>query len=218
MTTKIQEEKFIKSLSKYKAKYLGKDKLDLDESSTRLMINYFLSSVLGYVELQDISTEHRISDKYADYVIELGRKKHFVVEVKAIKLDLSDKHFRQALEYAANEGIEWILLTNGRQFQLYRVIFKKPIDSKKVLDLDLLLNDAKKCKDLILITKKSVEQKEIEEYWKRFEVLEPGKLHRVFYRKEVVGLLRRLLKAKHCIKFSDDDLLESVTFYYCEQD
>ena len=128
MPTTHQKEQLYKSLKDYKKRYLRKKYAELDESATRLMINSLLTDVLGYTELEDIKTEYRIRGEYADYIIQLARKKHFVVEVKAVQLDLSEKHLRQSINYAANEGIDWIILTNGRQIELYKVIFGKPIN------------------------------------------------------------------------------------------
>src|SRR5690606_23791235 len=110
---------------------------------------------LGYVELDDIKTEYNIRGEYADYVIQLARKKHIVIEVKSIQLDLNDRHLRQSLNYAANEGIDWALLFNGRQIKLYRVIFAKPISHHEVFSYDLadLSTISKAAKDIIHISK-----------------------------------------------------------------
>ncbi len=112
MATENQLQALRTGLKDYKRKYLRKEFSALDESATRIMVNNFLTELLGYRELVEIKTEYRIRSEYADYVIQLKRKKHFVVEVKSIDLDISEKHLRQSLSYAANEGIDWILLLN----------------------------------------------------------------------------------------------------------
>ena len=212
MATEKQLDHLDFLIKEYKNKYLSKkDCLELDESSTRIMINSFLSNVLGYLELEDIKTEARISDKYADYLIKLKNKKHFIVEVKSISLDLTEKHFRQALEYAANEGIDWILLTNARQFILYRVLFKKPIASKEVFSINLMEKTKRNTiRQIFLITKKSVEKNELEEYWNKFKALEPHRLCKIFYDKKIVSYIKRKLKTNNSINFSDEDLIESI--------
>jgi hypothetical protein len=136
MSTTHQVGLFTNKLKEYKKRYLQKRYADLDESATRLMVNSLLTEVLGYTELEDIKTEFQIRSEYADYVIQLARKKHFVVEVKAVQLDLSEKHLRQSISYAANEGIDWIILTNGWQIEVYRVIFAKPISTKQVFSFN----------------------------------------------------------------------------------
>src|SRR3989338_7603564 len=160
MATELQVKALEQNLKAYRKRYLKKQYEELDESATRLMVNSFLTDVLGYKELDEIKTEYRIRGEYADYVIQLARKKHFVVEVKSIQLDLNDKHLRQSVNYAANEGIDWIILTNGKQIELYKVLFEKPINSRKIFDFDISnKDDFKKMSEfLVYLTKKSVKK------------------------------------------------------------
>ncbi len=176
------------------------------------MINYFLMDVLGYTEFEEIKTEHRISGEYADYVIQLGRKKHFVIEVKSISLDLNEKHLRQAVNYAANEGIDWVLLTNGSVITLYKVLFNKPISVKKVFEYDIgkEKNLQSASTNIALLQKKNVEKKELEKYWERFEVAEPAGLSKLLYHKTVVSAIRRVMRQKAGLTFSEDEVLGAL--------
>jgi len=212
MATKNQKQELYKKLQAYAKQYLKKEYKELDESATRLMINSLLTNVFGYIELEEIKTEYRIRGEYADYIIQLKRKKQFVVEVKSIQLDLNEKHLRQSVGYAANEGVDWIILTNGKQVELYRVLFGKPISTRKIFDFDL--SDAKElknmCEMLYLLTKKSVLRDELDHFWARFEALEPIKLSGHLYSSEVVRFLRKVLKSKTGLYFGDDDILDSI--------
>lgn len=212
MATKNQKQELYKKLQAYAKQYLKKEYKDLDESATRLMINSLLTNVFGYIELEEIKTEYRIRGEYADYIIQVKRKKQFVVEVKSIQLDLNEKHLRQSVGYAANEGVDWIILTNGKQVELYRVLFGKPITTRKIFDFDL--SDAKELKNmcdmLYLLTKKSVLKDELNHFWARFEALEPVKLSSHLYSNEVVRFLRKVLKNKTGLYFGDDDILDSI--------
>ncbi len=199
-------------LRKYKTRYLRKEFSGLDESATRIMVNSFLTEILGYQELHEIKTEYRIRGEYADYVIQVGRKKHFVVEVKSISIDLNEKHLRQSLNYAANEGIDWILLLNGRQIELYRVNFNKPIKSTLVFALDLLNKDDFKiaADAIVFLTKKSVEKNELSNFWKRVSVLAPAEIAKDLYSEEVVKTLRSCLKRETGIYFQLDDVAKAL--------
>lgn len=212
MPTKNQIKMVADKLKKYKKRYIKKQYSELDESATRLMINSLLTEVLGYAELEEIKTEYRIRGEYADYVIQLARKKHFVVEVKSIQLDLTEKHLRQSMNYAANEGIDWIILTNGKQIQLYKVIFKKPIQSRKIFDFDLTnKDDLKKMPEFfVYLTKKSVQKNELEDFWRRFEALEPMQLCKSLYDIKVVRFLKKALKESTGLSFSEDNILGSI--------
>jgi hypothetical protein len=206
-------------LNVYKRKYMRKEFSKLDESATRIMTNYFLTEILGYQELEEIKTEYRIKSEYADYVVQLKRKKHFVVEVKSIDLDLNEKHLRQSLSYAANEGIDWILLLNGREIQLFRVNFGKPISTTLIYKIDLLdKDDFKKAPSLLwYLTKRAVEKGELEIFWKRTNALNPVNLSKLLYSEEIVKRLRNDLKDQTGIYFQTEDVARSLAQIICEK-
>lgn len=212
MATENQLATVKEQLKVYKRKYLRKEFSNLDESATRIMTNYFLTEILGYKELEEIKTEFRIRSEYADYVIQLKRKKHFVVEVKSIDLDLNEKHLRQSLSYAANEGIDWIVLLNGREVQLFRVNFGKPISTTLIYKLDLLnTEDFKKAPALLwYLTKRGVEKGELELFWKKTNALNPVNLSKLLYSEEIVRRLRSDLKEQTGIYFQTEDVAKSL--------
>ncbi|HEX8390277.1 MAG TPA: hypothetical protein VF597_02565 [Candidatus Saccharimonadales bacterium] len=213
MATQHQTDLLEKRLREYRKRYLTKQQnMELDESATRLMVNFFLTGVMGYVELDDIKTEYSIRGEYADYVIQLARKKHFVIEVKSIQIDLNARHLRQSTSYAANEGIDWILLFNGKQIQLYRVIFAKPISVHKVFEFDLseLPTIKQAAEHLIYLTKPAVAKGEMETYWKRFDALTPASLIKTVYSADVIKAIRLKVKKNSGINFEQNDVLEAV--------
>lgn len=212
MATENQLRTLKEQLKVYKRKYLRKEFSTLNEADTRIMTNSFLTEILGYRELEEIKTEYRVKSEYADYVIQLKRKKHFVVEVKSIELDLNEKHLRQSLSYAANEGIDWILLLNGREIQLYRVNFGKPISTTLIFKIDFMnSDDLKKAPELLWnLTKRAVEKGELETFWKRTNALEPANLAKLVYSEEIVKRLRNDLKEQTGIYFQIDDVAASL--------
>lgn len=212
MATENQLKVIREQLKNYKRKYLRKEFAALNEADTRIMTNSFLTELLGYRELEEIKTEYRIKSEYADYVIQLKRKKHFVVEVKSIELDINEKHLRQSLAYAANEGIDWILLLNGREVQLYRVNFGKPVTTTLIFKVDIMNNDdLKKAPELFWnLTKKAVERGELEAFWKRTNALNPDNLAKLLYSEEIVKRLRNDLKDQTGIYFQIEDVAESL--------
>lgn len=212
MATETQLRTLREQLKTYKRKYLRKEFSTLNEADTRIMTNSFLTEIMGYRELEEIKTEYRIKSEYADYVIQLKRKKHFVVEVKSIELDINEKHLRQSLAYAANEGIDWILLLNGREVQLYRVNFGKPISTTLIFKIDLLSNDdMKKAPELFWnLTKKAVERGELEVFWKRTNALNSSNLSKLLYSEEIVKRLRNDLKEQTGIYFQMEDVAASL--------
>ncbi len=213
MISDSQKAKLLSKLKAYRRRYLLEKKYtELDESGTRSMVNNLLIEVLGYKELEEVKTEYVIKGTYADYVVQVGRKKHFIVEVKAIQIDLSENHLRQAVNYAANEGIDWVLLTNGRSYELYRIIFGKPITYRKICAFDLSDNDQVKLsvECFGFLTRQAALSDDLEKFWKRFQALAPSNLARHLYAIEVVRFLRKRLKKEAKLVFPEEDIYDSL--------
>lgn len=212
MLTKSKQRQLLRSLKEYHRQYLKKTNPDLDESGTRLMINSFLTQVLCFAPIEEVKTEYMIRGTYADYVIQLKGVRHFLVEVKALGIDLSDKHLRQAINYGANEGIEWALLTNGRQFDFYKILFEKPISERKVFSVDL--SDSSKLKESVEMIqhmhKLSVADKGLDLLWDKFVALDPKTVAGLLHNKPVLNFLKRALKKKYKHKFTDEEVGRSL--------
>ncbi len=52
------------------------------------------------------------------------------------------------MDYAANQGVEWVILTNGITWRLYEVVFAKPIDRRLLVEIDLTTVDLRRDEDL----------------------------------------------------------------------
>ena len=211
MLSKQKLLKFTQSIKDYKKKFLDKPLGELDESGTRLLINHFLTDMLGYETLSEVKTEYMIKGTYADYVIQIGGKRHFLVEVKALSLNLSANHLRQSINYGANEGIDFVLLTNGKVFELYKVLFEKPISQELIFSLDFSeLSNLKVIADqLQYLHKDAVLKKGLDVLWDRHSALSPKNLSKLLFSKEVVKFLQKELKKKYSIKF-DEVVIESA--------
>ena len=212
MLTNTKKKKLALNIKNYSKKYINKRLATLDESSTRLMINSFLTDVLGYKAIEEIKTEYMIRGTYADYVIQIKGKQYFLIEVKASSLELSEKHLRQAVNYAANEGIDWIMLTNGRRFDFYRVLFNKPIESRLVFSIDI--GDASKVKStadaLQYLHRASVLKKGLNILWNKHNALESSTIASMLCAAPVVKFVNRTLNKKFKHKFSQDDILGAI--------
>lgn len=213
MLTPAKKSKLQAEIKTYVKKYLNGKITELDESGTRLMINEFLTNVLCFAPIEEVKTEYMIKGTYADYVVQIKGKRQFLVEVKALSLALSDKHLRQAVNYGANEGIEWALLTNGRQFELYKILFNKPIESRLVFSVDLEEADqVKGASDFIqYLHKESVSNQGLNNLWNRNCALDPCYIAGLLYAPEVTNFLKRTLKSRFGTKFGDDEIHEAIT-------
>lgn len=219
MLTSSKKARLHAAIRNYKKRYLDRNLTDLDESGTRLMINSFLSEVLGYLPIEEIKTEYMIKGTYADYVIQMQGVRHFLVEVKALSFDLSEKHLRQTINYGANEGIEWALLTNGKQFEFYKIIFSQPIASRKIFSIDLseTTSFAEVTECFQFLHKDSVSKKGFEYLWNRFEALFPENVAGILYSQEVLNTLRRLIRKKYGERFDLADITHTLNRIVCEK-
>jgi len=111
---------------------------DIGESDTLVIIADMLSDILGYDKYTELTTEFAIRGTYVDLAVKVGSEIRFLLEAKAIGVDLKDSHVKQAIDYGANHGIEWVILTNGIVWRVYKIHFQQPIDKSVVFDLDLL--------------------------------------------------------------------------------
>ena len=116
---------------------------DVNESDTVVIVADFLSDVLGYDKYEEITTEFAIRSTFCDLAVRVKGRIHFLMEVKAIGKDLRDSHLRQAVDYGANQGVEWVVLTNGVEYQAHRLRFEQPIQHDKIFEIDLLDPDTK---------------------------------------------------------------------------
>jgi hypothetical protein len=219
MLTTIKKQKLSASLKAYKKQYLDTGLVDLDESGTRLMINHFLCEVLGYRPIEEVKTEYMIKGTYADYVVQLGGVRHFLVEVKALSLQLSNKHLRQTVDYGANEGIDWALLTNGRVFELYRIIFGKPIDSKLMFSIDLSNPESfKKAPEFIqYLHREAIQKKSLKALWNRCEALNALTIAGIIYSKKIIDEIKKLIKSKFDEKCSDEEVMVALNIIMQEK-
>ncbi|WP_128971233.1 type I restriction enzyme HsdR N-terminal domain-containing protein [Bradyrhizobium tropiciagri] len=130
-------------LKKYQKVLAAAKQRDIGEADTVTIITDFLSDALGYDKYKEVSSEHAIRGTYVDRVVTVGGKKRFLIEAKAIGVELKDAHVKQAIDYAANEGVSWVVLSNGAMWRLYNLRFGKPIEKTLVFEIDVLACDCK---------------------------------------------------------------------------
>lgn len=170
---------------------------DVNESDTSLIVTDVLAEVFGYDKYSELTRELCIRGTFCDLATRLEGKFQTIIEVKAIGLDLKDAHIKQAVDYAANQGIEWVVLTNGTLWRVYRVIFGKPIDSELVLDVDLLQLNAKNDHDLnnlYLLTRESMLKSGLYAYHDRLQATNRFYLAAVLLSDPVLEAARRELR------------------------
>lgn len=136
-------DRIVSQLKRYQGILKAAKDRDVSESDTAVIIGDILADVLGYEKYVEITTEFAIKGTYVDLAVKVGRDVHFLVEAKAIGVPLKEIHVKQAIDYGANHGIEWVILSNGVVWQIYRIEFKQPISKTLVAEIDLLNSSPK---------------------------------------------------------------------------
>lgn len=124
---------------------------DVNEADTVTIIKDMLASVFGYDKYSEVTSEFAIRGNYCDLATKLDGAIATLIEVKAIGLELKDQHVKQAVDYAANQGVDWVLLTNGMVWRVYRIQFTKPIEQELVVDVDFSCLNHKLERDIELL-------------------------------------------------------------------
>ena len=185
---------------------------DVSEADTVTLVKDLLSEVLGYDKYADLTSEFAIRGTYCDLVVKIDDKVSQVVEVKAIGVELDDRHVKQAIDYAANQGVEWVILTNGMIWRLYRVVFAKPIDKKLVAQIDLCSIDLRQesnIEALYLFTKEGVKKGAHIELHARQEATSRFLLAALIVSNEsVLSAIRRELRRVVDVIVTDEEIVD----------
>ena len=120
-----------------------------------------------------------------------------LIEVKAVGITLRDNHVKQAVDYAANQGVEWVILTNGQHWKVFSVSFSKPISADLVLDLYILSmshSDEDAIEDLYLLSKEGVQRSGLDAYNDQLKVRNKFNLAALILSDPILHTIRRELK------------------------
>jgi predicted type IV restriction endonuclease len=169
---------------------------DANEGDTRMLVNRMLTDVLGFDEFSDLTTEYAVKGEFADYGIRIDRDLVAFVEVKRVATKLGAKHLRQAEMYAVNEGVEWIILTNGADWRAYHLTGGLPVEIDLALDVNLVGEESlgQKAGQLFYLSRESLKRRQIDELWKARRATSPKSLARVLGSDAVTEAIRKELK------------------------
>jgi hypothetical protein len=186
---------------------------DVNESDTSMIVTDMLADIYGYDKYSEVTRELAIRGTYCDLATRIDGKFQMLIEVKAIGLELKDAHAKQAIDYAANQGVEWVALTNGQLWRVFRVIFAKPIDAELVLDIDLLSLNPKNANDLeslFLLTRESMLKSGLYAYHDHLQATNKFYLAAVVLSDPVLDTIRRELRRVSDAKIELTELRDAL--------
>jgi len=190
-------QRIVTGLKKFQPILQAAKARDVNESDTAVIVTDVLHELFGYDKYSEITSEFMIRSTYCDLAIKVDGELAVLIEVKAIGLELKDQHVKQAVDYAANQGADWVVLTNGAIWRVYRVSFGKPINQELVVEFDILsLNprSSTAVEILALIAKEGWQKARLGEYLSRKQALSRFYLGAVVVSDPVMEVVRRELR------------------------
>lgn len=170
---------------------------DVNESDTSMIVSDMLADVFGYDKYNEITRELCVRGTYCDLAVRIDQKFQFLIEVKAVGVELKEQHVKQVVDYAANQGIEWVALTNGLTWKVFRVSFGKPIDKELVVNFQFSELSGRNEDDvakLFLLSRESIVKSALEAYHDQKQATSKYVLAAAILSDPVVELVRRQLR------------------------
>jgi hypothetical protein len=188
---------------------------DVSESDTVVLLTGVLSEILGYDKYVDITTEFAIRGTYCDLAIKIEGKLALLLEAKAIGIDLKEQHVKQAVDYAANKGVEWVILTNAISWRIYKVVFSKPIQNILVCDIDFLKLRPKALEDIeriFLLSKEAVSKSSLDEYFTQKQATNRFMIGNILCEEPILNVLKKELRTIYPdIKVTSEEIKSVLT-------
>lgn len=191
------ETRLVNGIKKFQPILQAAKARDVGEADTVIIITDMLAEIFGYNKYSEITSELVIKGTYCDLATKIDGKVELLFEVKAIGLDLKEQFVKQAVDYATNQGIDWVVLTNGIIWRIYKVAFTKPINQELIFEFDFLLFNPKTkehIEALYLLTKEGRLKSVLDEFHAQKQALSKFLLAALILSDNIVDYIRKELK------------------------
>jgi hypothetical protein len=164
-----------------------------DEDKTRYLVTEFLREGLGFDVYEDLTVE---GESAAAHGVRVDRQLVAFIEVKRCTQKLNMRHLCEVQMYAVNEGVEWIILTNGQVWQAYHLTGGLPIIIDRVLEVDLLGDGSagQKADGLFYLSKEALRRRLLDDLWKTKAATTPRSLSEILLSDALLDALRKELR------------------------
>lgn len=206
-------ERLVSGIKRYQPILAAAKARDVGEADTVTIIKDMLSDIFGYDKYTELTSEFSIRGTYCDLATKIDGVLQTLIEVKAIGLDLKDQHVKQAIDYAANQGVDWVLLTNGVCWRVYHLVFAKPIEQELVVDINFSALNSRSNHDIELLylwCKEGWQRSVLGEYHTQQQALSRFFVGAMLQTEPVLEVIRRELRRVSPDVRIDIDQLKSV--------
>jgi len=184
-------------LKRFQPIILNNKAKDINESDTVLLIRDMLSEILGFDKYNDITTEHEIHGTYCDIALKIETKLTLLIEVKAIGITLKKEHVRQAVDYAAHQGLQWVVLTNGIIWKIFKVTLANSVQQILVGEINLLEAKSKSQEDIekiFVLTKEAISKCSLDEFFNQKQATDKFIIGNLICADTILYAIRKELK------------------------
>lgn len=207
---KKAQDRLIAGLKKYQP-IVGKlRERDISEADTVTVIKDMLTDIFGYDKYTELTSEQQIRGTFCDLAIKVEGKIYYLAEVKSAGTSLNDNHLRQAINYGAHQGIEWIILSNAIEWKIFRIKFGQPIDYEEVFSFDMCKLSPRSNDDLAMIymlCRESISSDALTEFHRQAQIVNRYVISELIQSEAVVSTLRRELRRLFDgVRATDEDL------------
>ncbi len=192
---------------------------DRSEQDTVTIVADMLAEVFGYNKYEDLTGEYSIRGTFCDLAVKIDGKINYLIEVKAVGKSLKENHLRQATDYAAKEGIEWVVLTNGIEWQAYRMIFEQPVSFDHVFTMDVV-NGGNEVNEMIyMLSREGITKQMIGEYHEQRQIFNRYFIAAVILSDPALNTIRReLRRISSSVKIDIADLRDELSEQVIKRD
>ncbi|MBP8303156.1 MAG: hypothetical protein KBE04_03405 [Phycisphaerae bacterium] len=131
----------VKSIEALRAQLERHRHAGLKEYPTRTIFIDPLLEALGWDvrDPDEVELEYpTVDQKSVDYAMKINRKAVFLLEAKQLTDNLDDvKSITQVVGYAANDGIEWCVLSNGVRYKVYKASERVSAPDKLLFEVSI---------------------------------------------------------------------------------
>lgn len=209
------QDRLVAGLRRYQPIVRKLGERDISEADTVTVIKDMLTDIFGYDKYTELTSEQQIRGTFCDLAIKVEGKVHYLAEVKSAGTSLNENHLRQAVNYGAHQGIEWILLTNAIVWKVYRIKFGQPIDWDEVYCFDMAEVSSRSMDDLsklFMLCRESITSDALDAFHRQAQIVNRYVLSELLQADPVVATLRKEFRRLFDgLKVGDDELRIMLT-------
>jgi hypothetical protein len=206
---KKAQDRLISGLRRYQPIVRKLADRDISEADTVKVIKDILSDLFGYDKYGELTSEQQIRGTFCDLAIRVGEKTHYLCEVKSAGTTLNENHLRQAVNYGAHHGIEWVILSNAIVWKVYRIKFSQPIDWEEVLSFDMgeISRSADDLGKLFILCRESINTDTLEAFHRQAQIVNRYVIAEALLSDTVTGAVRKEFRRLfNGLKVSNEEL------------